>query len=129
MTGTFSGSDDAEPGRVRPASRFEVDTDRLRAAASRLAGLRDRLAGPRSDNAELDTGPVDPGLAGTGLAGTGLSGWSCESVLARLDEDWAAAVDSLVTGYADHADQLRAAAERYEDVERIVRRALDEAAD
>ena len=147
MTGTPSGSHDPEPGRPHPARRFEVDTDRLRAAASRLTGLRDRLAPPATrpigapppgdtdptgtglaDTDPTETDPTDKELAGTGLAGTGLAGWSCEAVLARLDADWAAAVDGLAAGYADHADQLRAAAARYEDAERIVGRALREAA-
>lgn len=94
------------------ADRFEVDTDQLRSAAALLAGMRDRLAEPTG------AGPD------SGVADAGLDGWSCASALSRLDSDWSAAVRDLADGYADHADQLRAAAERYDDVTRVVAAAL-----
>lgn len=88
---------------------FEVDTERLRAAASRLAeGLAHRA--PK-------VAPLDAGL----------DSWSVGPVLARLDHSWSTAVSELAAEYADHADQLRAVADRYDDAERIVLRALSEA--
>jgi hypothetical protein len=89
---------------------FEVDTERLRAAAARLAeGLSDRPPA---------AAPLDAGLAT----------WSVGPVLARLDHSWSTAVSELAAEYADHADQLRAVADRYDDAERIVLRALSESA-
>ena len=93
---------------------FEVDTERLRAAAARLVeGLADRL--PATDQPSR---PLDAGLAS----------WSVGPVLARLDRSWSTAVNELAAEYADHADQLRAVADRYDDAERIVLRALNESA-
>lgn len=96
------------------ADRFEVDTDRLRAAATRLDSLGEPLT------ATDQCGPTDLGEAG-------LTGWACSGVLARRDADWTGAVRGLLSGYTDHADQLRAAADRYDDAERIVAEALREA--
>ncbi len=91
---------------------FEVDTERLRAAAARLAEPPGRL----SDQGPPTVEPLDAGLAG----------WSVGPVLARLDSSWTTAVSELAAEYADHADQLRAVADRYDDAERIVLRALTE---
>src|SRR4051812_1642743 len=91
---------------------FEVDTERLRAAAARLA---DTAAPPHQAASQAsDQGQWDAGLAG----------WSVGPVLARLDRSWTVAVTELAAEYADHADQLRAVADRYDDAERIVLRAL-----
>jgi hypothetical protein len=95
---------------------FEVDTERLRAAAARLADTvapPDQAPGQAPDRAS-DQGQWDAGLAG----------WSVGPVLARLDRSWTVAVTELAAEYADHADQLRAVADRYDDAERIVLRAL-----
>jgi hypothetical protein len=94
---------------------FEVDTERLRAAAARLAEAH-RLSGHPSGPAPA--APLDAGL----------TSWSVGPVLARLDDSWSTAVSELAAEYADHADQLRAVADRYDDAERIVLRALSESA-
>jgi hypothetical protein len=98
---------------------FEVDTERLRAAAARLteAGLpAPEPPAPLSDQGLPAAEPLDAGL----------TGWSVGPVLARLDSSWSTAVSELAAEYADHADQLRAVADRYDDAERIVLSALAE---
>ncbi len=122
------------------ADRFEVDTDQLRSAAARLTEISTQLGQPGdstdpSDEA-LGAGPDStPGGAVTlpdpsdVLRDTGLDGWSSGSALAALGERWSAAVTGLAAEYADHAEQLRAAAERYDDAERIIEQTLRDAED
>lgn len=132
------------------ADRFEVDTDRLRSAAARLAEIGDRLGHPVDQghrpaggtpttptgdarpthrvggaapgDATEQLGPMpDPGQL---LGDAGLDGWSFGSVLSRLHASWDACVAGLAADYSDHADQLRAAADRYDDTERIIDQVL-----
>lgn len=134
--------------------RIEVDTDQLRSAAASLSDLGRRLgraapsvpghtgpsrSDPPSGSDDPSAGPGEPSDAGHGtspdgspdpaalLGEAGLDGWSCGSILSRLSSDWDTAVSGLVDEYADHAEQLRAAAERYDDAERIIEQALREA--
>lgn len=126
------------------ADRFEVDTDQLRSAAARLAEIGDRLGHPVDQGfspvgdaatavrgeASAGTGPARAGgsaeLPGPMpdpaqlLGDAGLDGWSFGSVLSRLHASWDACVAGLAADYCDHADQLRAAADRYDDTERII---------
>ncbi len=117
------------------ADRFEVDTDQLRSAAARLTEISTRL-GPSADSTDRSAGTPGTDLdRPTGgalglpdpvdlLRGAGLDGWSSGSALAELGERWTAAVTGLAAEYADHAEQLRAAAERYDDAERIIEQTL-----
>ncbi|GAA4201421.1 type VII secretion target [Actinocatenispora rupis] len=107
------------------ADRFEVDTDRLRSAAARLAEIGTRLGGADDHRAEDPALPAPAELLGD----AGLSGWSAGAALASLGEHWDASVRGLAAEYSDHADQLRAAADRYDDAERLIQRALRETGD
>jgi|GEM_PF-3818551 len=130
------------------ADRFEVDTDQLRSAAARLAEIGARLGAPRptptSDTSTADAdgtaaSAIVESVVGAGgpsvprgtrpdpaelLDDAGVEGWSFGSALARLHADWDACVAGLAADYSDHADQLRAAADRYDDAERIIDHAL-----
>lgn len=116
-TGDGDGLDhavDAAFGAASDDAAFEVDTERLRAAAARLAEAGDPRSSPPAVSDQGQHEPLDAGL----------TGWSVGPVLARLDRSWNTAVDELAAEYADHADQLRAVADRYDDAERIVLNAL-----
>ncbi|BCJ37787.1 hypothetical protein Athai_52900 [Actinocatenispora thailandica] len=130
------------------ADRFEVDTDQLRSAAARLAEIGDRLGHPvgpgLSPAGDAAAGGAAHPVPGAGTAPTGdpaeppgpmpdpaellgdagLDGWSFGSVLSRLHASWDACVAGLAADYSDHADQLRAAADRYDDAERIIDQVL-----
>jgi hypothetical protein len=129
---------------VMTADRFEVDTDRLRSAAARLAEIGDRLGHPVESGLRptggtptSPSGDARPGAAAGPdeplgpmpdpaqlLGDAGLDGWSFGSVLSRLHANWDACVAGLAADYSDHADQLRAAADRYDDTERIIDQVL-----
>ncbi|HEY3502231.1 MAG TPA: type VII secretion target [Actinocatenispora sp.] len=104
------------------ADRFEVDTDQLRSAAARLADIGNVLGAPTEHVAR--TGDPAPPPPAELLGDTGLTGWSAGAALAHLGEHWDASVRGLAAEYSDHADQLRAAADRYDDAERLIERTL-----
>ncbi len=128
---------------------FEVDTERLRAAAARIAQVgrqlgdvhsslpvhADRTVVPpatsspsrSSSKAPAEPAPIVPKGPGRVLPEE-LDGLATTAALAEFEQRWAPVLRELADGYLEHADRLRAVADRYEQAEQAVVQALREAA-